>query len=127
VRDEHLVPVSDADAQRTGLARLDVPRSTLPAVTHVDGSARVQTVRREDHPRYHALLEAFRARTGCGVVINTSFNVRGEPIVRTAREAYVCFMRTGIDVLVIDDWLFEKSEQPAWPEGDTWRQTFAAD
>lgn len=127
VRDEHLVPVSEADAQRMGLARLDVPRSTLPAVTHVDGSARVQTVRREDHPRYHALLEAFRARTGCGVVINTSFNVRGEPIVRTAREAYVCFMRTGIDVLVIDDWIFEKSEQPPWQEKGDWRETFAPD
>ncbi len=127
VRDEHLLPVSPEDAAKTGLARLDVPRSTLPAVTHVDGSARVQTVRAEDHPRYHALLTAWRARTGCGVVINTSFNVRGEPIVRTGREAYVCFMRTGIDVLVVDDWIFEKSEQPAWPEGDAWRTTFAAD
>ncbi len=72
----------------------------------------VQTVRREDHPRFYAILEAFRGRTGCGALINTSFNVRGEPIVCTAREAYVCFMRTGIDVLVVDGWVFEQADQP---------------
>jgi carbamoyltransferase len=127
VKPEHCLAVDDASAAKTGLARLEVPRSTIPAVTHVDGSARVQTVRREDHPRYHALLTAWRERTGCPVIINTSFNVRGEPIVRTAREAYVCFMRTGMDVLVVDDWLFEKADQPTWKEGESWRETFAPD
>ncbi len=127
VHDAHRVATNADDDAKTGLARLEVARSTIPAVTHVDGSARVQTVTREDHPRYHALLSAWRERTGCGLLINTSFNVRGEPIVRTAREAYVCFMRTGIDVLVVGDWVFEKAEQPAWKETEAWKTEFAPD
>lgn len=105
----------------TGLELLRVPRSTIPAVTHVDGSARVQTVSAERNARFHALLTAFRDRTGCPVLVNTSFNVRGEPIVRDAEEAYACFMRTRIDVLVLGDFLLDKREQPEWREEVDWR------
>ncbi|MBI2390930.1 MAG: carbamoyltransferase [Deltaproteobacteria bacterium] len=115
VRPEHLLECSADDAQRSGLDRLDVARSKLPAITHVDGSARVQTVSRRDDPRYHALLEAFRAETGCSVLVNTSFNVRGEPIVCTPREAYVCFLSTSIDYLVLEDRLLDRRDQPELP------------
>ena len=91
-------------------------RSDIPAVTHVDYSARVQTIKREDHPLYHDVVKAFEARTGYAVIVNTSFNVRGEPVVCTPYDAYRCFMRTGMDVLVLGDCLLEKAEQPAWPE-----------
>jgi carbamoyltransferase len=96
--------------------RLALDRGPLPAVTHLDYSARVQTVDLESHPRFHALLTAFDELTGCPILVNTSFNVRGEPIVRTADEAYIAFMRTDMDALVIEDMLYLKSEQPAWPE-----------
>jgi carbamoyltransferase len=91
-------------------------RSDIPAVTHVDYSARVQTIKREDHPLYHDIVKAFEARTGCAVIVNTSFNVRGEPVVCTPYDAYRCFMRTDMDVLVLGDCLLEKSKQPVWPE-----------
>jgi carbamoyltransferase len=94
--------------------RLYFPRSDMPAVTHLDYSARVQTVHRETNPRYWDLLEAFRARTGCAALVNTSFNVRGEPIVHAPEEAYACFMRTGMDFLVLGNLIFDKKEQPAW-------------
>jgi carbamoyltransferase len=106
------LPVSEADRARRGLDRLGVARSEIPAVTHVDGSARVQTVRREDNPRYHALPERFHARTGCPVLVNTSFNVRGEPLVESPEDAYRCFMRTGMDALVLADCLLRKEDQP---------------
>src|SRR5438128_3728450 len=80
-----------------GIQKLNVPRSSIPAVTHVDYSARIQTVHRETHPRYHALLSAFKARTGCPVLVNTSFNVRGQPIVCTPEEAFGCFTGTEIE------------------------------
>lgn len=99
----------------------------LPAVTHVDGSARVQTVDAAVSPRFHALLKAVGRETGVPVLLNTSFNVRGEPIVRTADEAYACFMRTGMDLLVIEDHVFERAAQPPWPEGDAWRAAFTPD
>ncbi len=92
------------------------PRSDIPAVTHVDYSARVQTIRREDHPTYHDVIDAFRQQTGYGVIVNTSFNVRGEPIVCTPYDAYRCFMRTDMDALVLGDVLLLKGEQPAWNE-----------
>lgn len=111
----------------TGLDLLRVPRSTIPAVTHVDGSARVQTVSAERHPRFHALLTAFRDRTGCPVLVNTSFNVRGEPIVRDVEEAYACFMRTRIDLLVLGDFLLDKRDQPEWREEGDWRVTIPRD
>jgi carbamoyltransferase len=86
-------------------------RSEIPAVTHVDYSARVQTVHRETNPRYHALITAFKERTGCPLLVNTSFNVRGEPIVCTPTDAYRCFMGTGIDMLVIGNCVLEKAQQ----------------
>ncbi|MFI1304986.1 carbamoyltransferase [Streptomyces sioyaensis] len=111
----------------TGLDLLRVPRSTIPAVTHVDGSARVQTVSAERNARFHALLTAFRDRTGCPVLVNTSFNVRGEPIVRDVDEAYACFMRTRIDLLVLGDFLLDKRDQPEWREEVDWRAAIPMD
>jgi carbamoyltransferase len=101
-----------ADGAR-GLARLQAIDSPLPAVTHVDDSARVQTVSRASNPRFHALLEAFGARTGVPVLVNTSFNVRGEPIVCTLADAWSCFMATGMDVLVLGRCLLRREAQPA--------------
>ena len=103
------------------------PRSDLPAITHVDYSARIQTVDRERNPRLHQLLLEFKIRTGCPVLVNTSFNVRSEPIVCTPEDAYVCFMRTGIDVLVLDDFVLLKHEQPPWKETANWREEFGLD
>ena len=105
------LPAGEADRARTGLDRLRVPRSRIPAVTHVDGSARVQTVHRETNPRYHALLEAFKARTGCPVLVNTSFNVRGEPIVCTPGDAFRCFLGTGLDRLAVGNCFLRKEDQ----------------
>src|SRR5260370_37548826 len=94
-----------------GIDKLNVVRSDIPAVTHVDYSARVQTVDRETNPRYHALLSAFKTRTGCSALVNTSFNVRGEPIVCALEDAFRCFMGTEIDVLVYGNAFLEKSTQ----------------
>jgi carbamoyltransferase len=103
-----------ADGAR-GLAKLHVPRSTIPAVTHVDDSARVQTVDAVRNPRFHQLLTAFHRKTGCPVIINTSFNVRGEPIVGTPADAYRCFMATNMDALALERCLLLKAEQPMRP------------
>ncbi len=108
-----LKKTSEADNQKTGIARLEVQRSVIPAVTHVDNSARVHTVDRNVNPRYHALLTEFKAQTGCPVLVNTSFNVRGEPIVETPEDAFKCFMRTDIEVLVVGNCYLEKSDQPS--------------
>jgi carbamoyltransferase len=94
-----------------GIDKLNVPRSDIPAVTHVDYSARVQTVHRETNPRYHALLARFKAKTGCPVLVNTSFNVRGEPIVCTPEDAFRCFMGSDIEVLVLENCFLRKEEQ----------------
>jgi len=102
-------------------------RSDIPAVTHLDYSARIQTVHRETNPDYWRLIEAFRQRTGYALVVNTSFNVRGEPIVCTPEDAYRCFMRTEMDALVVGDWLFEKKDQPAWAEDKEWRESLVMD
>jgi carbamoyltransferase len=107
--------------------KLYVKRSDLPAITHVDGSARIQTVHRETNPAFHNLLSEFKRQTGIGVLINTSFNVRGEPIVCTPEDAYRCFMRTEMDVLVITNYIFLKADQPAWPEKDEWKTEFVLD
>jgi carbamoyltransferase len=102
-------------------------RSDLPAITHVDHSARIQTVDRERNPEFHAVLTAFEARTGCPVLINTSFNVRGEPIVATPEDAYRCFRRTEMDSLVLEDLVLEEAEQPPWTEGAEWTREFTLD
>jgi carbamoyltransferase len=93
--------------------RVNVPRSTLPAITHVDMSARVQTVDEARHGRYYRLMKEFKRQTGCGVIINTSFNIRGEPIVCTPQDAYRCFLGSEMDVLVLENCLLRRSEQPA--------------
>jgi len=92
-------------------------RSDVPAITHVDYSARIQTVRKEDHPVFYDVIDKFRQKTGYAVIVNTSFNVRGEPIVCTPQDAYRCFMRTEMDVLALGNFILLKPEQPAWPEG----------
>jgi carbamoyltransferase len=119
-----------ADEERLfGIEKLNVPRSTIPAVTHVDYSARVQTVRREDNPVYYELLAAFERLTGCAVLVNTSFNVRGEPIVCAPSEAFACFMRTEMDALVLGDFVLLKSEQGenAFAEDLSWQEEFQLD
>lgn len=110
-----------------GIEKLNVPRSDIPAVTHVDYSARLQTVKRGAHPRFHALIEAFRNETGCAVVVNTSFNVRGEPIVGSPEDAYRCFMRTGMDALVLENAILLKEEQPPHEEHEDWKDTYELD
>jgi carbamoyltransferase len=103
--------MSPAEQNLFGIARLNIPRSDIPAVTHVDYSARVQTVHRETNPRYHALITAFEQRTGCPVIVNTSFNVRGEPMVCTPEDAFRCFMGTDIETLAIGDCFLRKEDQ----------------
>ncbi len=116
VRQERRKPLPDNYYQIPYLERLYTQRSDLPAITHIDFSARLQTVHRETNPRYWQLINDFKELTGCGVIINTSFNVRGEPIVCTPEDAYRCFMRTEMDYLVMGDFLLEKQEQPCWDE-----------
>jgi carbamoyltransferase len=110
-----------------GINKLNVPRSTIPAVTHVDYSARIQTVRRDTNPLYFDIIEQFHARTGCPVIVNTSFNVRGEPIVCTPEDAYRCFMRTAMDVLVLESLVLMKDAQPAVEDSADWKQEFVLD
>lgn len=102
-------------------------RSDLPSITHIDYSARIQTVHKETNPKYHQLISAFKKLTGYGVVVNTSFNVRGEPIVHTPDDAYRCFMRTEMDYLVVGNYLFSKQDQPEWTEKDNWKEEFVLD
>jgi carbamoyltransferase len=118
---------SQGAAGAMGMDLLKIRRSTIPAVTHVDHSARIQTVTEQDNPDYHRVLTAFHAATGCPVLVNTSFNVRGEPIVNTPQDSYICFMRTNIDVLAIGGYLLDKAEQPEWREEVDWRQAIPLD
>jgi carbamoyltransferase len=110
-----------------GIDKLNVPRSVVPAITHVDYSARIQTVNRQDNPIYYDLIKAFEDLTGCPVIINTSFNVRGEPIVCTPEHAYLCFMRTNMDYLVLGNYLLDKKEQPELKKDIDWRKEFELD
>ena len=127
VRGDRRLPLPDAARTLWGIDQLNVPRSTIPAVTHVDYSARIQTVRRDTNPLYYDIIAAFNRRTGCPVIVNTSFNVRGEPIVCTPGDAYRCFMRTNMDVLVLEDFVLLKEDQPARADDETWKQEFALD
>lgn len=126
VRKERRRTMTEAEQKLFGIEKLNVPRSDIPAITHVDYSARIQTVTQE-HPRFYALLKAFKALTGCSVLVNTSFNVRGEPIVCTPTDAYRCFMRTDMDYLVINNLILEKKEQPKWEESSNWKNEFTLD
>lgn len=109
------------------LERLKVKRSDIPAVTHLDYSARLQTVNHKDKPDYHEIISEFEKLTGCAVIVNTSFNVRGEPIICTPEDAYRCFMRTDMDVLVIENFILFKKKQPIWQEGEEWRDELELD
>jgi carbamoyltransferase len=102
-------------------------RSDLPSITHIDFSARIQTVHKETNPRYWTLIDQFKQQTGYGLVVNTSFNVRGEPIVCTPEDAYKCLMRTEMDFLVVGNFIFDKRDQPEWAEKDDWKDEFKLD
>jgi carbamoyltransferase len=121
------VPMPEDRSDIDLLSWVNESRSDIPAVTHVDYSARVQSVRKDWNPQFHAVIAEFKELTGCAVVVNTSFNVRGEPIVCTPRDAYRCFMRTEMDVLVLEDCILVKEEQPKWDEKHDWREEFALD
>jgi carbamoyltransferase len=124
---ERLRELTEEEQKAQGFDKLRVIRSDMPAITHVDNSARVQTVNKEDHPVYYEMVKAFYEKTGCPVVINTSFNVRGEPIVCTPEESYTCFMRTKMDYLCMGSFLLDKTEQEPWKEEDDWREEFELD
>jgi carbamoyltransferase len=127
VREDLRIPMSDQQHKLFGIDKLNVQRSTIPAVTHVDYSARIQSVDARTNPRFHRLIERFAARTGCAVLVNTSFNVRGEPIVCTPEDAYRCFMRTEMDVLVLEDFVLAKTDQPERPRDESWKREFELD
>ncbi len=127
VKKERQIPMTETEQALWGIDQLNVPRSDIPAVTHVDYSARVQTVDRETNANYRDLIAEFERQTGCAVVVNTSFNVRGEPIVCTPADAYRCFMRTHIDYLVMGPFLVDKRAQPEWKETEEWREQFQLD
>jgi len=127
VKEKRRKAMTEEQRRLFGIDKLNVPRSDIPAITHVDYSARVQTVNKNDHPKYHALINKFKEKTGYGVIINTSFNVRGEPIICSPQDAYLCFMRTEMDVLVLEDIILYKSEQPELKEEKDWRKIYELD
>jgi len=127
VRVDRRIIMTDDEKQLFGIEKLNVPRSDIPAVTHVDYSARLQTVSQKKNPLYYELIEEFYRITGCPLVVNTSFNVRGEPIVCTPEDAYRCFMRTGMDFLIIGNFLLDKRDQPQWEDERDWREDFELD
>lgn len=127
LREDQLIPMTEQQQTLFGIDKLNIARSTLPAITHVDYSARIQTVHQQSNPRYWSLLDAFESETGCPVLINTSFNVRGEPIVCTPEDAYRCFMRTEMDYLVMENILLEKTAQAPLASDEDWKQEFELD
>ena len=127
VKTSRQIPMTDAQQKLWGIDQLNVVRSDIPAVTHIDYSARVQTVTRDTNANYYDLITEFERQTGCAVLVNTSFNVRGEPIVCTPADAYQCFMRTHIDYLVLGPYLLDKTTQPPWTETEEWRDKFQLD
>ncbi len=127
VAEGHRRQMSEEEKALWGIDNLNVKRSEIPAVTHVDYSARIQTVRHETNPLYWEIIEAFRQKTGCPVIVNTSFNVRGEPIVCTPEDSYRCFMRTEMDYLALETCVLDKNEQPKFEERTDWRSQFTLD
>jgi len=127
VRKERQIAMTEQEKNRWGIDQLNVVRSDIPAVTHIDYSARIQTVERETNPDYYDLIKRFEDLAGCAVLVNTSFNVRGEPIVCTPADAYQCFMRTHIDALALGPFLLEKLVQPIWEEAHDWQREFQLD
>jgi len=127
LKEEHRRKLSAEDQGKTGLAKLTIHRSSVPAITHVDYSARLHTVNRQTSPYYHGVIEEFYKQTSCPIIINTSFNVRGEPIVNTPEDAHRCFMRTNMDCLVLEDFLIEKEGQDYISVDETWMKEFPLD
>ncbi len=127
VLEKRRLSLPEGEATLWGIDKLNVPRSTIPAVTHVDYSARIQTVRRDTNPMYYDIIEAFYRVTGCPVIVNTSFNVRGEPVVCTPEDAYRCFMRTDMDVLVLENFILLKTDQAPIAKDESWRKEFVLD
>jgi carbamoyltransferase len=127
VAEQRRIPMSDAQSHLFGIDKLNVPRSDIPAVTHVDYSARIQTVHESSNPRYYRLIKAFKSLTGCPVVVNTSFNVRGEPLVCSPKDAYLCFMRTEMDTLVLNSFVLSKADQPPLKEDVDWKTLYELD
>jgi len=127
VTQERQIPMTPEQRRLWGIHQLNVVRSDMPAVTHIDYSARIQTVSRDTNPNYYDLIKEFERLTGCAVLVNTSFNVRGEPIVCTPADAYRCFMRTHIDYLVLGPFLLDKAQQPEWKESGEWQREFQLD
>ena len=119
--------MTDEEDRLWGIDKLNVARSEIPAITHVDYSARIQTVHKETNPLYHEAIRAFQEKTGCPVIVNTSFNVRGEPIVMSPEHAYLCFMRTEMDYLALGPFLLDKKKQPALKDDKDWRKEFSLD
>lgn len=127
VKKEKCFEISEQEKQLFGIDKLNVPRSEIPAVTHVDYSARIQTVHKSTNSRFYELLDHFDRLTGCPILVNTSFNVRGEPIVCTVEDAYRCFMRTEMDYLAIENVILSKKDQPVWNEVEKWQEEFDLD
>lgn len=127
LKEERRIPIPESKTHLWGMEKLNLTRSDVPAITHVDYSARVQTVGPEFNPNYYDLLRAFERRTGCPLLVNTSFNVRGEPIVCSPKDAYTCFMRTAMDYLVLWPFLLDKKAQPEWKEEEDWRSILELD
>ncbi|MDH5325908.1 MAG: carbamoyltransferase [Gammaproteobacteria bacterium] len=127
VQENLRISMSESENKLFGIEKLNVKRSDIPAVTHVDYSARIQTVHKDTNPRYHQLISQFFERSGCPIIVNTSFNVRGEPIVGSPEDAYRCFMRTEMDYLVLENFLLEKSKQPKWEKDESWKNEFELD
>jgi carbamoyltransferase len=121
------LPIDPKQKELWGIDLLNVPRSDVPAITHIDYSARIQTVHEETNSRYHKLIKVFEEKTGCPVLVNTSFNVRGEPIVCTPEDAYRCFMRTEMDVLVLENWVLKKADQKPLEGDSDWKKEFELD
>lgn len=119
--------MTDEEKKFFGIDKLNIARSSVPAITHVDYSARVQTVNKEDNPLYYDMINAFKKRTGCSVIINTSFNVRGEPIVCNMKDAYTCFMRTNMDYLIMGHYLLDKKDQKPLKDDTDWQKEFKLD
>ncbi len=127
VKKERQIPMSDEQKKLFGIEKLNILRSDIPAVTHVDYSARIQTVSEKTNKKYHSLLKTFDEKHGCAVLVNTSFNVRGEPIVCSPEDAYRCFMRTEMDYLVLGNFILEKKEQKPLDGDSDWKKEFELD
>ncbi|NHZ86181.1 MAG: hypothetical protein GWP19_09895, partial [Planctomycetia bacterium] len=127
VKKEKQIKMTDEQASYFGLDQLNVTRSDIPAITHVDYSARIQSVDSQTNPRYHKLISRFNEKFGTAVIVNTSFNVRGEPIVCTPEDAYRCFMRTEMDYLVLSNFILDKRDQKKLKDDTKWQEKFKLD